>query len=165
MEPISTALAGFALLKASVNGLKSVIGAANDIKDVGHFLEKIWQADKECNDTHNKQANVSSLDGFKNVASSVIDRRLQQEMMHEVRTLIQMRFGVSAWEEIVAEKAKREREAKEAQAAARREKIRKAAELEETIKTCLLIAGIVAVSLALFIALMISIASAQRIII
>ena len=107
VEPISTALAGFALLKASVSGLKSAIAVANDVKDVGHFLEAIWKADKECTDQHNKGASVGSLDGFKDVASSVIDRRLQQEMLNEVRMLITARFGISCWEEIVSEKANR----------------------------------------------------------
>ena len=102
------------------------------------------------------------MDGFKDVASSVIDRRLQQEMMHEVRTLITARFGIQCWETIVAEKAKREREIKEAQAAARREKIRKAQETEEAIKTAAIVASIVAVTLALFVALIVTVASAQR---
>ena len=162
MEPISAALTGFALLKTAVSGLKSAINTANAVKDVGHFLEAIWKADKECNEQHNKNASVGSLDGFKDVASNVIDRRLQQEMMHEVRTLITARFGIGAWEEIVAEKARREREIKERQAAARREKIRKAQELEDAIKTAAIVASIVAVTLALFIALLITVASAQR---
>ena len=162
MEPISAALTGFALLKTAVSGLKSAINTANDVKDVGHLLEAIWKADKECNEQHNKNASVGSLDGFKDVASSVIDRRLQQEMMHEVRTLITARFGIQCWETIVAEKAKREREIKERQAAARREKIRKAQELEEAIKTAAIVASIIGIAIALFIALLITVASAQR---
>tara|TARA_R100001460_G_scaffold71458_2_gene112204 strand:+ start:176 stop:673 length:498 start_codon:yes stop_codon:yes gene_type:complete len=164
MEPISAALTGFALLKTAVSGLKSAINTANDVKDVGHFLEAIWKADKECNEQHNKNASVGSLDTFKDVASNVIDRRLQQEMMHEVRTLITARFGIQCWETIVAEKAKREREIKEAQAAARKEAARKSAELEEAIKTAAIVASIIGIAIALFIALLVTVASAQRMI-
>jgi len=165
MEPISTAIAGAALLQQAVSGLKSAIGTANDIKDVSGWLEKVWTADKQCQEQRNRNASVGALDGFKDAASDVIDRRLQQEMMNEVRTLIQMRFGVSAWEEIIAEKSRREREIKEAQAAARREKIRRAQETEEAIKTAAIVASIVAVTLALFIALVVTVASAQRIVV
>ena len=164
MEPISTAIAGAALLQQAVSGLKSAIGTANDIKDVSGWLEKVWTADKQCQEQRNRNASVGALDGFKDAASDVIDRRLQQEMMNEVRTLIQMRFGVSAWEEIVSEKANRERLARQQALEARKEAARKSAELEEAIKTAAIVASIVAVTLALFIALVVTVASAQRIV-
>jgi len=161
MEPISAALTGFALLKTAVSGLKSAIATANDVKDVGHFLETIWKADKECTDQHNKGASVGSLDGFKDVASSVIDRRLQQEMLNEVRMLITARFGISCWEEIVSEKANREKMARESALLARKEAARKSAEFEEQIKTCALIAGIVAIAIALLVGLVVTVAAAR----
>ena len=34
MEPISTALAGFALFKSAVDGIKSVISTANDVSEI-----------------------------------------------------------------------------------------------------------------------------------
>ena len=47
MEPITTALAGAALLKSAVSGLKSAIGTANDMKDIAGFIDQAFLADKQ----------------------------------------------------------------------------------------------------------------------
>ena len=39
MEPISTALAGIALVKSAVDGIKSVIGTAKDIGDIAGQID------------------------------------------------------------------------------------------------------------------------------
>ena len=52
-------------------------------------------------------------------------------------------------------------EQKEAQAKARREAIRKAKEFEETLKTVLIIIGVIVVAVGLFVFLMISVARAM----
>ena len=42
MEPISTALAGFALFKSAVDGIKSAIGTANDVSDIaGYYRQSV----------------------------------------------------------------------------------------------------------------------------
>ena len=41
MEPISTALAGIALVKASVDGIKSAIGTAKDVRDIASQLDSL----------------------------------------------------------------------------------------------------------------------------
>jgi len=162
MEPISAALTGAALLKSAVSGLKSAIGTANDMKDIAGFIDQAFLADKQHQQKRNANANVGALDGFKDAASSVIENRLHAEMMAEVRQLVQMRFGVDAWNEIIQKKTAAEREAKERAAAARKKAARKARETEEAIKTAAVVASIVAVTLALFFGLAMTIASAQR---
>ena len=161
MEPITTALAGAALLKSAVAGLKSAIGTANDVKDIAGFLDQVFLADKQHQQKRNAYAKVGALDGFKDAASSVIENRLHAEMMAEVRTMIQMRFGVDAWNEIIQKKTAAERAAKEAAQAAAKEKARKAAELESTIKSAAIAGAIIAVAVTLFVILFISVAKSQ----
>lgn len=161
MEPLTTALAGAALLKSAVSGMKSAIGTANDVKDIAGFLDQVFLADKQHQQKRNANAKVGALDGFKDAASSVIENRLHAEMMAEVRTMIQMRFGVEAWNEIIQKKTAAERAAKEAAAAEAKEKARKAAQLESTIKSAAIAGAIIAVAVTLFVLLFMSIANSQ----
>jgi hypothetical protein len=161
MEPITTALAGAALLKSAVSGMKSAIGTANDVKDIAGFLDQVFLADKQHQQKRNAAAKVGALDGFKDAASSVIENRLHAEMMSEVRQMIQMRFGVEAWNEIIQKKTAAERAAKEAAAAEAKEKARKAAELESAIKSAAIAGAIIAVAVTLFVILFMSVAKSQ----
>ena len=72
-----------------------------------------------------------------------------------------MRFGHGTWSSIVAERAKRIQQAKEAAAIARKEAARKQKELEENIKAAALIFIVIVVAVGLFVILMISIARAM----
>ena len=158
MEPITTALAGAALLKSAVSGLKSAIGTANDMKDIAGFIDQAFLADKQHQQKRNANANVGALDGFKDAASSVIENRLHAEMMNEIRQLVQMRFGVDAWNEIIQKKTAAERAAKEAAAAEAREKARKAAEFESQIKSAAIAGAIIVLAVLLFVLMFAAIA-------
>ena len=117
---IAEALAGIALFKSAVTGLKSAIGTAKDVSEIGGFINQLFTAEKQINQQRNKKAGVSSLDGFRDAASSVIDAKLVQEQLAEVRNLVNMRFGPDTWQSILDEKAKQEREARVAAAEAKR---------------------------------------------
>jgi len=117
---IAETLAGIALFKSAVSGLKSAIGTAKDVSEIGGFINQLFTAEKQINQQRNKQSGVSSLDGFRGAASSVIDAKLVQEQLAEVRNLVNMRFGPDTWQSILDEKARQEREARLAAAEARR---------------------------------------------
>ena len=100
--------------------------------------------------------------GIKSVAQEVIDAKLAKEQMQEIATMIDMRFGHGTWSGIVAERARRIQEAKEAALAVRREAAKKQKELEENIKTGLIVAGVISAVIALFFIMIISMAKAQQ---
>ena len=62
-----------------------------------------------------------------------------------------MRFGHGTWKGIVAERAKRIQEAKEAAAAERRKKLQEAKEFEEMMKQIVLVAGVLIMSIGMFV--------------
>ena len=68
MEPISTALAGIALVKASVDGIKGAIGTAKDIGEIAGFIDKLFEGEKQVQQQRSKKSGVSSLDGIGDVA-------------------------------------------------------------------------------------------------
>ena len=81
--------------------------------------------------------------------------------MQQIASMVDMRFGHGTWSSIVAERAKRIQQAKEAAAIARKEAARKQKELEENIKAAALIFIVIVVAVGLFVILMISIARAM----
>ena len=68
-----------------------------------------------------------------------------------MKNLINMRFGPDTWQSIVDLRAKKIQEEREAIAAAKREKIQKAREFEETLKQFGLVAGVIGAAIALFV--------------
>ena len=136
MEPISTALAGFALFKSAVDGLKSAIGTANDVSDIAGFLDNLFEGEKQVQQERNKKSRMGVGDqfGVKTVAAEIINAKLAQEQMREIATMVDLRFGHGTWKSIVDERARRIQAAKEAEAAAKKAKMQKQKDFEATIQ-------------------------------
>ena len=144
---LGEALAGIALFNTAVAGIKQACGHAKSIGELGGLLDQLWTAEKQINQEANKRAGYSNFDGFKDVANQAIDRRLMQEQLSEVRSLITLRFGADCWNEIIAEKAKREREMREAEARAALERQKQTDEWVEMGTAVMVFLGIVALAL------------------
>lgn len=128
MDPISTGLAGIALVQKSVDFIKSNIQTANDIKDIAGAIDGLFQGEKQIQ--KDRFGDKSIIGQTKDVATSVIDAKLAQESMDEMRQLVDARFGFGTWQEIINERAKRIQDEKEAE----KEKIRAARQKrQETI--------------------------------
>jgi uncharacterized membrane protein len=76
---------------------------------------------------------VSIISSHKSAASDIIDAKLAQEALAEMRTLISYRFGPSTWKEILDERARREQEHKELVAKERKIKLQKKQELQKVM--------------------------------
>ena len=163
MEPISAALAGISLFKAAVDGIKGAIGTANDVSDIAHYIDNLFEGEKQVQHKRMAKSGVGVADqfGVKSVASEIIDARLAKEQMQEVASLVDMRFGHGTWRSIVEERARRIQAAKEAAAEARRKKIQEAREFEENLKQFFLIAGAVVTAAVFFIVMIAMMARAD----
>ena len=160
---IAETLAGIALVKSAVDGIKSAIGTANDIGDIAGYIDNLFEGEKQVQHIRNKKAgNVGIGDqfGVDTVAREVIDARIAAEKLQEVATMVDMRFGPGTWKGIVTERANRIKAAKEAAAAARKAEILRQEEMMENIKVVALIVMVFAIGIGLLIALMVSTASA-----
>ena len=157
MEPISTALAGIALFKSAVDGIKGAISTANDVGEIAGFIDKLFEGEKQVQQRRNQQSGVGVGDqfGVTNVAREVIDARLAQEQMREIASMVDMRFGHGTWRSILDERAKRIREAKEAEAEARRLKRKQEKEAAENLKQGLIVIGAVLAAAVFFIAMIV----------
>ena len=133
---IAETLAGIALVKSAVDGIKSTINTANDIGGIAKYVDNLLEGEKQTQQQRAKKSGNSLGDqfGIQSVAQEVIDAKLAQEKVQEMRTLVDLRFGPGTWQSIVDERAKRIREAKEAAEQARREAIQRQNEIMETVK-------------------------------
>lgn len=128
MEPISTALAGIALVKGATDAIKSCINTCNDISEIAGYIDNLFEGQAQCNRERNKKSNFSSMDGIGSVATEMIDAKLAQEKLYEVSMLVDLRFGNGTWKGIVEERARRIQAQKER---ARQAAIEKAAQRKE----------------------------------
>lgn len=136
---IAETLAGIALVKSAVDGIKSAIGTASDIGEIAGHIDKLFEGEKQVQQQRAKKSGVGVGDqfGIKSVAQEMIDAKIAQEKMQEMASMIDMRFGHGTWKDILAERQKRIQEAKEVQAKAKREAIKRQQELMENIKIAL----------------------------
>ena len=157
---VAEVLTGIALVQQSVKFIKENISTAQDIGQIAGQIDSLLTGEKQVQERRAKKSGSGIGDqfGINKVAQEVIDARLAQEKINEMRTLVDMRFGPGTWQSIVDERARRIQEAKEQAAQARKEQRLKQQELEEAIKTTLIIAGVILVAVALFAFLMVSVA-------
>jgi hypothetical protein len=133
---IAETLAGIALVKSAVDGIKSAIGTANDIGEIAGHIDKLFEGEKQVQQQRVKKSGAGVADqfGIQSVAQEMIDAKLAQEKIAEMRQLVDLRFGPGTWKSIVDERAKRIQEAKEAAAQARREAKRAQEEFMENVR-------------------------------
>ncbi len=133
---VAEILAGISLVKASVDFIKSNINTAKDIGEIADAVDGLFRGQDEIDKEKSKNAGIGFKDqfGIKSVAQEVIDSKLAQEKMQEMKNMINMRFGPDTWQSIVDERAKRIQEAKEAALAARRQKLKEQEEFWEQVK-------------------------------
>ena len=153
-------MAGIALVKGAVDGIKSMINTANDVSDIAGYIDKLFEGEKQVQQQRNKKSTVSSFDGIGGVASEIIDAKLAAEKMQEVATLVDLRFGPGTWKSIVDERARRIREEKEQIAAAKRAAALASSERDELIKQVLIAVGCIVAVIGIIIAMAISVAKA-----
>jgi len=116
-------MAGIALVKSAVEGIKSAIGTANDIGEIASYIDNLFEGEKQIQQKRSKkQNNILSIGS---VAREAIDAKLAQEQMYEISQLIDLRFGHGTWQGIVNERAKRLQEIRELEEEARKKAIRK----------------------------------------
>lgn len=132
---VAEILTGIALVQKSVDFIKSNIGTVNDIKDIAKQIDGFFLGEEQMNKGQGK--GLSLKEQFGSVESSAedfINRKLLEEQRNELKQLINLRFGPTAWDSIIAERAERINQAKEAQKQARIKAKKEQDEILQVIK-------------------------------
>ena len=161
MEPISTALAGIALVKQSVDFIKSNISTAQDIGQIAGQIDALFTGQKQVQEASNRKSGVGLADqfGVQSVAKEMIDARLAAEQIAEVARMVDFRFGHGTWAGILAERQKRIQLAKEKRAAQRKIERERQQEMFENFKVGAIVVGLIVVIIGLFIGVLTATAS------
>ena len=141
MEPVTTALAGIALVKKSVDFIKENIQTCQDIGQIIGHVENAMIGEQQVI----KERDKSGADPFatENVAQEIIDAKLAREHLNELRNLINLRFGPNTWQEILTERKRRIDQAKERKRQAVAERNRKVKEIQDILTYATIGIGVV----------------------
>jgi len=131
VEPV-TILTGIALVKKSVDFIKTNIGTVQDIGDIIGHVDKALSGQQQVI----KERDSKNVDHFavENVAKEVIDAKLAQEQLYEMKQLIDHRFGHGTWSFILEERKKRLDKRKQAIKEAKAAKMKKQKEMYDMIR-------------------------------
>jgi len=116
---VAETLAGLALINSTVKGIKSVIGSANDISSIAGDIDKLFKGKEELKKQSHPLA--SRWDSFLNktigstadrlsigaIAKETIEEKLAEEQVRKVRSMVNRRFGLGTWEDILLERQHR----------------------------------------------------------
>ena len=150
--PIAEILAGIALVKSSVDFIKSNIDTCKDIGEIGGAIDGLLRGQQDVNKKQGKRGL-----GFKeqfdttHIASETIDAKLAAEKMQEVANMVNLRFGPNTWKEILEERARRIQEQKEHERQLRIQKAKEQKELMDSLKMI----GIVTLSIVIILGIMV----------
>mgnify|MGYP005663300233 FL=1 len=133
---VAETLAGIALVKSATEAIKGAISTANDVGSLAKEIDKLFEGEKQIQRDKMSAQNPLSM---KSVAEETINAKLAQEHMDEMRQLVDMRFGHGTWQGIIAERARRIHEIKEAE---KRERIRKQKAKDDAIEVALIVMGV-----------------------
>ena len=141
MEPVTTALAGIALVKKSVDFIKENIQTCQDIGQIIGHVENAMIGEQQVI----KERDKKGADPFatENVAQEIIDAKLAREHLNELRNLINLRFGPNTWQEILTERKRRIDQAKERKRQAVAERNRKVKEIQDVLTYATIGIGVV----------------------
>tara|TARA_R110001592_G_scaffold6852_5_gene37783 strand:- start:134 stop:658 length:525 start_codon:yes stop_codon:yes gene_type:complete len=159
---VAEVLTGISLVKASVDFIKNNISTCQDIGQIAGQIDDLFRGEKETQALRNKKSGGGLADqfGVESVAMETINARLAAEQLQEVATMVDMRFGHGTWAGIIAERARRIQEAKEAAAKARKMERLRQQELMDNVKIGIGVFFLIAVVIGLFMFLMFSVAVA-----
>jgi hypothetical protein len=143
---VAEILTGIALVQKSVQFIKSNISTVNDISDIAKQIDGFFTGADQMNKKKGKGMSIAEQFGsVENSANDFINMKLLEEQRAELKNIINLRFGPTAWDEIIAERANRISEAKEASRLKRVEKRQQKKEIIDTLQTMGIIFCIIAV--------------------
>ena len=133
---VGEAIAAAAAFKAAVDGIKSAIGTASDVRDIASQIDQLLDSKSRIDKAKNKKVAPGQF-SISSIASETIDAKLAEESLQEIRTLVDLRFGHGVFQSILDERKKRIKEYKEAQIKLAKQKAAQRAEMMNDLKLLL----------------------------
>tara|TARA_R100000808_G_C2135349_1_gene143759 strand:- start:223 stop:699 length:477 start_codon:yes stop_codon:yes gene_type:complete len=130
---VGEAIAAAAAFKAAVDGIKSAISTASDVRDIASQIDQLLDSKSRIDKAKNKKVAPGQF-SISSIASETIDAKLAEEEMYQIKMLIDNRFGHGTFQGILETRQKRIKEYKEAQIKLAKQKAAQRAELMNDLK-------------------------------
>tara|TARA_R110002111_G_C5865768_1_gene361024 strand:+ start:86 stop:598 length:513 start_codon:yes stop_codon:yes gene_type:complete len=116
---VAETLAGLALINSTVKGIKGVIGSAKDISTIAGDIDKLFRGKEEVkkkshplaskwnNFLTNTIGSTADRLSIGAIAKETIEEKLAEEQVRKVRRMVNQRFGLGTWEDILLERQHR----------------------------------------------------------
>jgi len=141
---VAEILTGIALVQKSVEFIKSNINTVQDISGIAKQIDGFFEGEAQMN-KKSGTVGIKEQFGIESTANDFINMKLLEEKRQELKNMINLRFGPTAWDQIIAERASRINNAKEADRLKRVEKRQQQKELIDTLQTMGIVFCVVAV--------------------
>ena len=143
---VAEILTGIALVQKSVEFIKSNIDTVNDISGIAKQIDGFFEGESQMNKSKGKGLSIAEQFGsVERSANDFINMKLLEEKRNELKNIINLRFGPTAWDQIIAERANRINEAKEAERLRKIESRQKQKEIIDALQTMGIVFCVVAV--------------------
>ena len=127
---VAETLAGIALAKSAVSGVKSMINTCKDINEISHHLDDLFKGHEQISKKTaqqkkgNKEWNIYLTEklhdkeeeegtSISDVTAEIIEQKQIEEQIQSMAKMLNKRFGANTWDEILELRKKRVEEAKE----------------------------------------------------
>jgi len=137
---VMAAASAFKAFKGAVDAIKSGISTARDVRDIASQIDTLLDSKSILDRAKNKKAAPGSF-SLKSIAAETIDARIAEESLQEIKTLINLRFGSSTFQDILDERKKRIKEYADAEKKRLAAKVKRRKELMNDLKILLWIVG------------------------
>jgi hypothetical protein len=141
---VAEILTGIALVKKSVDFIKENISTVQDIQGIAKQIDGFFEGEAQMNKKSGK-VGIKEQFGIESTANDFIDRKLLEEKRNELKMIINMRFGPTAWDQIIKERADRINQAKEAERLRKVEAKQKQKEIIDALQTMGIVFCVIAV--------------------
>ena len=141
---VAEVLTGIALVKKSVDFIKENISTVQDIQGIAKQIDGFFEGEAQMNKKGGK-IGLKEQFGIESTANDFIDRKLLEEKRNELKMIINMRFGPTAWDQIIKERADRINQAKEAERLRKVEAKQKQKEIIDALQTMGIVFCVIAV--------------------
>ena len=130
---VGEAIAAAAAFKAAVDGIKSAIGTANDVRDIASQIDQLLDSKSRIDKAKNKKVAPGQF-SISSIASETTDAKLAEEELYTISVLVDQRFGHGTFKSILETRQKRIKEYKEAQIKLAKQKAAQRAEMMNDLK-------------------------------
>ena len=149
---VAEILTGIALVQKSVSFIKENISTVNDISGIAKQIDGFFTGADQMNKSKGKGMSIAEQFGsVENSANDFINMKLLEEQRESLKLMLNMRFGPTTWDDIIAERANRISEAKEASRLERVEARQRQKEFLDTLQTVGIIFCVIAVVIISFV--------------